>query len=66
MGEIIIMKFMKTIFSVKNENIHKVITILSLKFKIKSNALISKIKTEELHKIEQKQINDLSLVKKED
>lgn len=60
------MKFMKTIFSVKNENIHKVITILSLKFKIKSNALISKIKTEELHKIEQKQINDLSLVKKED
>ena len=41
-------KLLQQIFSLKNEDIHKVITVLGFKFKIKSNALICK------HKIEQK------------
>lgn len=37
-------EFFKNIFSVKNEGIHKVITILGLKLKIKSQKLIAKLK----------------------
>lgn len=44
------MKILKKIFSVRNDNIHKVITILGLKFKLKSKKLIERNKCEQLER----------------
>ena len=43
------MSFAQTIFSVKNQNIHKVITLFGIKFKFKSKKLIKKLELKHNH-----------------
>ena len=59
------MKFLERIFSIKNNDIHKVITILGLKIKLKNMALVNKNNYIDIKKTIAKQNNKINSLEKQ-